>query len=145
MQVFVDFPCRAPWYLLTGMKAKFPSKSLTQMMPTTLRPCLILAAILALSTAAASAEPVQLAGSTRTTSTYSCGAGLFGECPFLLYTSDCKEAPARNGHPSLVCTHAVFAEFKLKNGESKTFKDIPPNVKQCQPRNGKLSFPDCLR
>ncbi len=114
-------------------------------MMRTLRSSLFLAAVLVLCAAAASAQPIQQAGAGRTTSTYSCGAGLLGECPFLLYTSDCKEAPARNGQPSLVCTHTVFAEFKLKNGESKTFNDMPPNVKQCQPRNGKLSFPDCLR
>ncbi|MCC2958106.1 hypothetical protein LK542_21005 [Massilia sp. IC2-477] len=109
-----------------------------------MKPSFMLAAFLALAGATASAQPtMQLGG--RTTATYSCGAGLLGECAFLLYASDCKEAAVKNGSPSLVCTHAVFAEFKLKNGESKTFTDLPPNVKQCQARNGKLSFPDCMR
>lgn len=104
----------------------------------------VLAAVLAL-TDSASAQQARPTGGTRTTSTYSCAASPMGQCAFLLYTSDCKEGPLTNGHPTLVCKHAVVANFMLKPGESKTFQDLPPNTKQCQPRNGKLAFPDCMR
>lgn len=100
---------------------------------------------LTLGASFASAQPAKQPVVVRTTSTYSCGTGPGGECAFLLYTSDCKEAGVRNGYPALVCTHEVFAEFTLKEGESKTFDRMPPGVKQCQPRNGKLVFPDCMR
>lgn len=112
-------------------------------MKTTRRASLALALIIA--AAMASAQPPQQSRAPRTTVTYKCGASPAGACPFLLYTSDCKEAGVRNGYPSLVCTHEVFAEFSLKPGQSKTFDQLPPGVKQCQARNGKLAFPDCMR
>ncbi|CAN7569742.1 hypothetical protein [Massilia sp. LjRoot122] len=114
-------------------------------MYTRLRACLALAlALPAMIASAQTAQQPQQPRVIRITTTYSCGSSPAGQCPFLLYTSDCKEAGARNGHPSLVCTHEVFAEFSLKPGESKTFDRIPPGVKQCQPRNGRLVFPDCM-
>jgi hypothetical protein len=105
----------------------------------------LLAAGLLLATASAIAQTAQQPRVVRTSSTYSCGASPQGECAFLLYTSDCREGEARNGAPSLVCTHALFARFTLKPGESKHFADLPPGVKQCQAQNGKLVFPDCMR
>jgi len=105
----------------------------------------LLAAGLALASASADAQIDQQPRVVRTSSTYTCGASPLGECAFLLYTSDCREAEAKNGAPTLVCTHALFAQFKLKNGESKHFADMPPGVKQCQAQNGKLVFPDCMR
>ena len=113
-----------------------------------MRPSIFLAAVLALSASLAGAQPakpIQPASVSRTTSTYTCNGSPLGECAFLLYASDCKEAGVRNGSPSLVCTHSLFAEFTLKTGETKTFQDLPAGVKQCQPRDGKLAFPDCMR
>lgn len=105
----------------------------------------LLAAGLALATATAVAEVGQQPRVARTSSTYTCGGSPLGECAFVLYTSDCREGPLKNGAPTLECIHALFAQFKLKNGESKHFPDLPPGVKQCQPREGKLVFPDCMR
>lgn len=114
-------------------------------MNTTLPAVLALTSILASSLAIAQPAQPRQAIVIRTTSTYSCGSSPAGECRFLLYTSDCREAGIRNGHPSLACTHEVFAEFSLKPGESKTFDRMPPGVKQCQPRNGRLVFPGCMQ
>jgi len=105
----------------------------------------VLALSLGFATFAASAQSDKLQAGGRTTSTYSCGASPQGACSFLLYTSDCKEAGVRNGHPSLVCTHEVFAAFTLKPGESKTFDRMPAGVKQCQPKGDRLVFPECMR
>lgn len=100
---------------------------------------------LSLAVTTAGAQPAQKQPLlVRTSASYSCGAGPSSGCPFLLYTSDCKEGAVKNGYPSLVCTHEVFAEFTLKPGESKKFDSLPPNVKQCQPRNGRLAFPECM-
>lgn len=104
-----------------------------------------LALALGFASLAASAQPATLQLGGGTTSTYSCGASPAGACAFLLYTSTCRETGVRNGHPSLVCNHEVFAAFTLKPGESKTFDRLPAGVKQCRPRNGKLVFPDCMR
>jgi hypothetical protein len=112
-------------------------------MTTTLR--VSLALVLGFATFAAGAQPARQPMVVRTTATYSCGSSPAGGCAFLLYTSDCKEAGVKNGHPSLLCTHEVFAEFRLKPGESKTFDSMPPGVKQCQPRNGRLVFPECMQ
>ena len=112
-------------------------------MTTTLRVSLGLALIF--STFTAGAQTARQPIVVRTTTTYSCGSSPAGGCPFLLYTSDCKETGVRNGHPVLACTHEVFADFSLKPGESKTFDPIPPHVKQCQPRNGRLVFPECMQ
>ncbi len=81
----------------------------------------------------------------RTASTYTCQQSPAAPCQFLLYHTDCKEAGVKNGYPALACSVAVFAEFSLKPGESKTFDPIPHNVKQCQPRNGRLVFPECMQ
>jgi len=105
----------------------------------------LLAACLALASASAFAQTGQQPRVVRTSSTYTCGTSPLGECAFLLYTSDCREGEVKNGAPSLVCTHALFAQFKLKNGESKHFADMPPGVKQCEAKNGKLVFPGCMR
>ncbi len=94
---------------------------------------------------AAGAQPAPQALVVRTTTTYGCSSSESGECRFILYSVDCREGAARDGHPPPGCTYALFAEFSLKVGESKTFDPIPPNVKQCQPRNGRLVFPDCTR
>jgi len=90
----------------------------------------------------ASAQPAQNAP---TTMTYHCSANSDEECKYFLYRSDCKEAPARNGHPSLVYTHTVISQFSLKVGESKTFQDLPPNTAICSPLGGRLVFRDCIR
>lgn len=105
----------------------------------------LLAACVALAGAAAFAHAGQEPRVVRTSTTYSCGASNKGECAFLLYSSDCREGEVRNGAPSLTCTHAVFAQFTLKPGEAKHFPDIPPGIKQCQAKNGRLVFPDCMR
>lgn len=113
-------------------------------MKTSLHASLALA--LALAATIAAAEPARQPSQGRSTTTYSCGASPAGACSYLLYTSDCKDGAVKNGHPALVCTHEVFAEFSLKPGESKTFDRLPPGVKQCQPRKGGLLvFADCMR
>ena len=104
-----------------------------------------LALAMAFTASIATAQPAKQPLVVRTTSTYSCGSSPAGECAFLLYTSDCKEAGLKNGYPSVLCTHEVFAEFRLKPGESKTFDRMPSGVKQCQPRNGRLVFPECMQ
>jgi hypothetical protein len=104
-----------------------------------------LALVLTCAAFAAGAQPAPQPLLARTTTTYGCSSSESGECRFILYTSDCRKGGARDAHPSVGCTYALFAEFSLKVGESKTFDPIPPNVKQCQPRNGRLVFPDCAR
>ncbi|MEH6434494.1 hypothetical protein [Massilia sp. DD77] len=92
-----------------------------------------------------------LAETSRTTTTvgddgsYRCDASPSGECFFLLYGSDCKDGPARNGAPTLECTHFLVREFTLKAGESRKFDDLPAKVEMCITFNGKLRFPDCKR
>lgn len=90
----------------------------------------------------ANAQPAQ---SARTAVTYYCSASSHGECKYILYRSDCKDGPANNGHPSLVCTHTVVAQFSLKAGESKSFRDLPPNTTVCNPHEGRSAFRDCIR
>lgn len=114
-------------------------------MNATLPVCLALALSLAAPLAAAQPAQPRQAAVVRTTTTYSCGSSPSGGCDFLLYSSDCKEAGVKNGHPALACTHEVYAEFRLKPGESKTFERMPAGVKQCQPRNGRLAFPECMQ
>ena len=83
---------------------------------------------------------------TEGTSTFRCGGSPSGECAFLLYSSECHEGSLKNGHPVLVCTHELISEFSLKVGESKTFNNLPANVKKCESRpNVKPKFPDCVR
>ncbi|MFC0254046.1 hypothetical protein [Massilia consociata] len=100
----------------------------------------VLAAIFAASpafaqvaTPAASTAPI----------THRCDSSPAGQCWYVLYTSACREGPAKNGRPSLVCTKEFLTEFSLKVGESKTLAHAPAGTRHCPVGRDKPVFPDC--
>ncbi len=74
---------------------------------------------------------------------FECVTSPTGECNYALYTSRCQTASGEGGKPATTCTHQVFDEFTLAQGESREVRDLPSNYKQCMRVKGKPNVPNC--
>ena len=79
------------------------------------------------------------AGSAR----FECVQSPTGECNYALYTSRCVTADGEGGKPATTCTHQVFEEFTLPQGQTRDVHDLPGNYKQCMKVKSKPVVPNC--
>jgi len=79
------------------------------------------------------------AGSAR----FECVQSPTGECNYALYTTRCQTASGEGGKPATTCTHQVFDEFTLAQGETRDVRDLPNNYKQCMKVKNKPAVPNC--
>lgn len=79
------------------------------------------------------------AGSAR----FECVKSPTGECNYALYTSRCQSASGEGGKPATTCTHQVFEEFTIAEGQTRDVRDLPNNYKQCMRVKSKPNVPNC--
>lgn len=81
--------------------------------------------------------------STPSSARFECVQSPTGECHYALYTSRCQSGSGEGGKPATTCTHQVFEEFKLSQGQSREVRDLPKNYKQCMKVKGMPTVPNC--
>ena len=78
-------------------------------------------------------------GATR----FECVQSSTGECNYALYTTRCQTSTGEGGKPATTCTHQVFDEFTLAQGQTRELRDLPNNYKQCMKVKSKPNVPNC--
>lgn len=74
---------------------------------------------------------------------FECVTSPTGECHYALYTSRCQSASGEGGKPATTCTHQVFDEFTLAQGQTRDVRDLPNNYKQCMKVKSTPTVPNC--
>ena len=81
--------------------------------------------------------------STSGTTRFECVQSSTGECHYALYTSHCQTSSGEGGKPATTCTHQVFEEFTLAQGQTRELRELPNNYKQCMAVKSKPNVPNC--
>lgn len=75
---------------------------------------------------------------------FECVKSPSGECHYALYTTRCQSSSSgEGGKPATTCTHQVFDEFTLTEGQTRELRELPDNYKQCMRVKGKPTVPHC--
>jgi len=74
---------------------------------------------------------------------FECVESPTGECHYALYTSRCQTATGEGGKPATTCTHQVFDEFTIAQGQTREVRDLPKDYKQCMKVKSKPTVPSC--
>lgn len=74
---------------------------------------------------------------------FECRQSGSGECHYALYTSQCKTSESNSGKPATTCTHQIVEQFKLSEGQTREFSDLPSGYKQCMKTSQAPEVPNC--
>jgi hypothetical protein len=81
--------------------------------------------------------------STSKTASFECVKSPTGQCHYALYTTRCETATGEGGKPATTCTHQVFDQFTVIQGETREVRDLPSSYRQCMKVKDMPTVPNC--